>query len=66
MVDHRSKDLPECGPTEYPATEPCYVCTCPKNQLQFIIKCIIAHNRKSNVKLKSKFGLIQHSTANQT
>ena len=24
MVDHRSTSLPECGPTEYPSSEPCY------------------------------------------
>ena len=24
MVDRRSTSLPECGPTEYPAPEPCF------------------------------------------
>ena len=24
MVDHKSTSLVECGPTEYPALEPCY------------------------------------------
>ena len=24
MVDHRSKSLPQCGPTEYPALEQCF------------------------------------------
>ena len=24
MVEHRSISLPECGPTEYPAPEPCF------------------------------------------
>ena len=26
MVDHRSKSLTECGPTEYPTPEPCFPC----------------------------------------
>ena len=26
MADHRSASLPECGHTEYPAPEPCFIC----------------------------------------
>ena len=48
MVDHKSTSLAECGPTEFPANEPCFIFI---SSIQFIDELkfyVIADNRNRN------------------